>query len=225
MTALRLYLLRHGEPTDRHVFYGHRDVELSPAGIEQARAQARILEAVSIAAVHSSDLHRAAFGARLIAETRGLPVHRDPAFREMHLGDLEGIAHADALTLHPELAARSYHDMLDFRMPGGGESVRDVVARVLPPLLALIEAQREAVLGGQRRAVVLYAHNTVNRIVLAHAAGAEAPGYVRFAQRYGALSRIDFDFARATGPLRPDDPWQVATIAFSNFDPTRSIEG
>lgn len=220
MSALRLYVLRHGEPVCRQMFYGHRDVELSARGIEQAKAQARALERVDVAAVHSSDLQRATFGAQLIADARGLTVDVDVGLREMHLGRLEGVAHADAVVQHQTLAARSYRDMLDFRMPEGGESVRDVMGRVIPRIEAMVETHRVAVLGGERRSVVLYAHNTVNRVVLARAAGAGPEGYARFAQRYGSLSRIDFDLSVIAMPQRSlADPWRAATIAFCNLDP------
>ena len=221
MSTLSLYLLRHGEPVVPKMFYGHLDVELSPRGRDQIDAQVRAMATWTLHDVHTSDLSRAREGAQALAQARDVPLAVDEALREMHLGELEGLSHADGVATRPELATRSYADMLDFRMPGGGESVRDVFERVRPYTDRVLAPHLEAGQGGERRGVAIYAHNTVTRVLLARAAGLGPGGYVRFRQRYGCINRVDLQPA--------NDPWVTACIVFSNYvprpGPEQGIEG
>ncbi|MCB9568762.1 MAG: histidine phosphatase family protein [Myxococcales bacterium] len=208
----RLYLLRHGEPARRDIFYGHHDIHLSERGLAQAQAQAAALAPLEIAALHASDLTRARVGGEAVA-ARGAdrpPLRCVPALREMHLGVLEEQPFAAALATYPEHARLRYEDMLDVRLPGGGESVRDVADRVIPWIRGLV---REHPDGGRPRNLVLVTHNTVIRILLAFAAGLGAAGYTRFAPALGSISRIDVDPGA-------DDIFAGATIALANWRPS-----
>jgi broad specificity phosphatase PhoE len=208
-----VYLLRHGEPADTRVFYGHTDVALSPRGRDQVAAQVGVLSRAKLDAIYSSDLTRARLGADAIAAHHGLQTRVDEDLREMHLGQLENVPYAEALEKFPQLAGRSYRDMLDYAFHGGGESVRDVARRVLPAVGRAIVEHASAGAAG----IAIYAHNTVTRVLLAEAAGVGVSGYARFEQRYGAVSRVDFDRQRLA-----DDPWAAASIAYCNIDPERA---
>lgn len=217
MTALTLYLLRHGEPDLHGGFYGHADVALTERGQAQAEAQARALAGRELVAIYSSDLVRAAVGASLLARPGVVPV-RDPALREMHLGVLERLTFVDAGSRYPDLAGRSYEDMLEFRMPEGGESVGDVAARVLPCVEGIIARHaRSGSPKGQVPAVAIVAHNTVLRVLLACAAGLGPAGYNRFEQALGTISRVD------VGDGWQADPWRAARIVVSNWVPERAL--
>jgi len=215
--GLRLYVLRHGEPARRDVFYGFHDIDLSERGLEQARAQAERLGGIPFTAIYSSDLCRARRGAELIAERGSAKVRIEPDLREMSLGALEGMPHAEAMERFPEWAARSYFDMLDARMPQGGESVRDLATRVLAAMERMAEAHAQPATAGRPwPTVLIYAHNTVARVLLAEAAGVGVVGYPRFEQRYGAINRVDVPVEAQR--LR----WEEATIAYTNRDPLAS---
>lgn len=216
MIALQLYLLRHGEPDLHDCFYGHEDVELSARGLAQAAAQARALADRPLRAVYSSDLRRTGAGAALLATAAGAPPPVAlPALREMHLGVLERVRFADARLRHPELTARRYEDMLEFRMPGGGESVQDVAARTLPCVGELIARHARSDPGDPLPAIAVVAHNTVNRILLACAAGLGPAGYIRFEQAFGAINRIDL-----LAPWSQQAPWASARLALANWVPS-----
>ncbi len=204
MSAQSVYVLRHGEPEDRTIFYGQRDVGLSAKGREHVAAQARFFAGRELAAVFSSDLSRCTIGARAVAAEHGLTVQIDPALREMHLGVLEGVPMREAIASMPELGQRSYMDMLDFAFPQGGESVRTLASRVMPVVERAIRSTDGAVL--------LYVHNTVARVVLAAAAGLGPEGYVRFEQRYGAINRLQVDGGA-------DSPWGRSSIVYANRAP------
>jgi broad specificity phosphatase PhoE len=148
-----------------------------------------------------------------VAARHELTVRIDPALREMHLGPLEGVAHAEARERFPQLASRRYEDMLDVRFSPLGESVRDVAQRLDPCVDAAIADAVARADNPRRVALVVYAHNTVTRLLLARAAGLGPGGFVRFAQGYGAINRIDLDVADAT--VR----WETATIIEANRDP------
>lgn len=208
-SAVRLYLLRHGEPERRDLFYGHHDVALSEQGRAEAEAQADALAGSGIVAVYCSDLTRAHWGAQRVAARHGLTPTCDAALREMHLGLLENVPYAEAFERFPEVAMRSYRDMLDFAMPEGGESVLDVAARVLPFVEQIAVRHADA----SRPGVVVYAHNTVTRLLLGHAAGLGPAGYGAFSQRYGAINRVDLTVRQGV------PQWDRATIAYANRDP------
>jgi broad specificity phosphatase PhoE len=182
---VRLFLVRHGEPERLGCFYGHHDLGLSPRGRAQMEAVAARLAPEGLAAVYTSDLVRAADGARLIAAGRGLTPVADPRLREMHLGCLEGLGHEEAARRFPELVARPYESMLDFRMPEGGESFDDVWRRAAP-LFAELRARHAD------EAIAVVAHQSVNRLVLGEALGLARPRIFAFAQDYGCLNVIDY---------------------------------
>jgi broad specificity phosphatase PhoE len=184
-----LFLARHGQTLAEGSFYGHDDVPLSPAGRAQMERLAAHLGGHELAAVYASDLQRARAGAELVAAARGLAVRVDPRLREMHLGCLEGLGRDAALARHPELAGRDYASMVEYRMPGGGESLVDVWQRVAP---ALAELRRRH--GGER--VALVSHNSVNRLILGDALGLPVGAVFSFAQDYGCLNVIDYRHGR-----------------------------
>lgn len=222
--GVRLYVLRHGEPARRDLFYGHYDIGLSDRGLEQARAQAERLGEIPFVAIYSSDLQRAHQGAALVAERRGLAVRIDPELREMSLGALEAMPHAEARERYPQWAGRSYFDMLDARMPQGGESVRDLSERVLASVERVAAEHAAVASEGRWPPVLLYVHNTVARVVLAVAAGAGVAGYTRFEQRYGAINRVDVPVSRSgrAGELGNRVDWPRASIGYTNRDPLAS---
>ncbi|WAS92878.1 histidine phosphatase family protein [Nannocystis punicea] len=221
MTGLRLYLVRHGEPVDSDMFIGHADVGLSARGLRQAEAAARALADVPLAAIYSSDLERATIGAARIAALgpeRPAPVAL-PALREMNLGVLERVAFREGRARVPELAGIGYDDLLDHRFPGG-ESVRDLADRVVPCITALVARHLRGPDQPRRSpapAVAIVAHNTVNRLVLASAAGLGPAGYTRFEQAHGSLSRVDFPDTWSAA-----DPWAATRIGLVNWLPETS---
>jgi alpha-ribazole phosphatase len=183
-STTRVYLLRHGEVSTTEIHYGQTDVPLSSRGRQQAEAAAAALSGLSLSAVYASDLQRAAQGADWVASHHALAPHYDCAFREMHLGLLEGVPHARSRVEHPELFAKRYRDLVDEAFPGG-ENLRQVAARACAALDPILDQHR-----GQTIAVV--AHNSVNRIILGRALGLPSDQIFAFAQDYGCINWIDF---------------------------------
>lgn len=161
-----LYLVRHGA-TDNNLanpplLQGCRiDPQLSADGIDQARQAARALFQQQINHVVASPLQRAQQTASLIALTCGLKVQTEPAFREVDVGAWEQRSWAEIAQTEPE----AYRHFLDDPGSHGyreGENFQQVLDRVLPALLRLLQAN----LGSR---VVVVGHNIVNRVLIAHA--------------------------------------------------------
>ena len=125
-----LHLMRHGAPEAMHLMLGHTDIRPTEGGAAACRARA---DALTVEAVFSSDLVRAADPARLIAQDKGLPHTADPNWRELDFGDWDGLAPA---TIDRAALGRFWSDP-DANPPPGGECWSALVARVRSAIMVL----------------------------------------------------------------------------------------
>jgi glucosyl-3-phosphoglycerate phosphatase len=159
MTMRRLVMLRHGQ-TDFNLgsrMQGQLDTELTELGRAQAVAAAEALAKHQPLLIVSSDLRRAYDTAVALGERTGLPVQVDDCLRETHLGDWQGMTHAqiDAVAPGARLAWREDATWA----PHGGESRLDVAARSLPLIAELVTGEPEwGAVDEPARPVVLVAH-------------------------------------------------------------------
>jgi probable phosphoglycerate mutase len=154
----RLALLRHG-PTawnEAGMLQGRRDLPLSPAGSRLVAAW-RVPEDLRGCAWVTSPLRRAVETAALLGLGE-CPI--EPRLTEMDWGEWEGHTLAELRETVPDMAAREAAG-LDLSPPGG-ESPRQVQARLLPFLAET--ARRELPLGA-------VTHKGVIRAVYALASG------------------------------------------------------
>lgn len=128
----RIIVLRHGETPHNAagIWQGHLDVELSPVGVEQARAVAPVLAQRRPDLIVTSDLARAAATADMVADLLGVSARRDERFREIHVGQWQGRTAAQVRAEYPVDADKLVTGE-DFRRGGTGESVADVATRTL----------------------------------------------------------------------------------------------
>jgi alpha-ribazole phosphatase len=128
---MRLLIARHGvtEWNKIHRLQGQSDVPLSAEGRAEARALAARLAGVALAAVYSSDLARARETAEIVAQPHGLAVTTDAAFREVALGELEGLTRAALEGEYAEVWERWRVDPASVQYPGG-ESLTQVQERM-----------------------------------------------------------------------------------------------
>ena len=90
---ITIYYQGHAQTLDivRGVASGHRDVELSDHGREQAATDYRAAyEGVEFDAVYTSDTRRAYDTARLMLNGRAIGITRDARLRECDYGDMTG---------------------------------------------------------------------------------------------------------------------------------------
>ena len=133
-----LVLLRHGQSewNLKNLFTGWRDVDLSPAGVEEAKEAGRRMKARGLAfdLAFTSALIRAqrtlALALAEMGQT-GLPERRDQALNERDYGDLVGLNKDDARKKWGEEQVHKWRRSYDIQPPGG-ESLKDTVARALP---------------------------------------------------------------------------------------------
>lgn len=156
-----ILLIRHGESlANRHeIFCGQSDYDLSETGYLQAKGTAEYLAAqYSVACVYASDLSRALHTGEAIAQACGCPCTPDVLLREIHCGDWEEAPFGEMLTRWPESYPVWLNDIGHVQCPGG-ESVVDVLTRVLPTLEDI--AQRH-----DGETAIVATHGTVIRALM-----------------------------------------------------------
>lgn len=165
MTALRLFAIRHAETAWSRArrFAGGQDMPLTEHGRRQAGALATALADVALAAVYASPLERSRATAEPIARAHGLPVRIEPAFREMAFGAWEGRTREEVAAVEPD-AMLTWSQEPERIVPPGGESLKEVAARVAAGLGRLMDAHAG-------RTVVLVSHAIVTRLIVLAALG------------------------------------------------------
>lgn len=159
MRIRRLIMLRHGQ-TEFNAgsrMQGQLDSELSELGRAQAIAAAEVLAKLQPLLIASSDLHRAYDTAVRLGERTGLPIRVDQRLRETHLGEWQGLTHAEVDAQAPGARLAWREDAT--WAPHGGESRVDVAARGVPLIAELVSGASEwGDPHGPDRPVVLVAH-------------------------------------------------------------------
>ncbi|MEU2558598.1 histidine phosphatase family protein [Streptomyces longispororuber] len=133
--GLRLILWRHGQTAwnlERR-FQGSTDIELTDAGVAQARRAARLLASLKPDAIIASDLKRAAATAAELAAVTGLDVTHDEALRETYAGRWQGLTHEEIIERYGEQYAAWKRGEPVRR--GGGELETEVADRAAPVVL------------------------------------------------------------------------------------------
>jgi 2,3-bisphosphoglycerate-dependent phosphoglycerate mutase len=168
MTDRVLVLVRHGQSewNLKNLFTGWRDVDLTEAGIAEARAAGRKLKAQGIVfdVAFTSALKRAARTLDLMLAEMGqvnLPVIADQALNERDYGDLSGLNKDDARKKWGEEQVHVWRRSYDIAPPAG-ESLKDTAARVLPYYINEILPR---VLRGERVLVVAHG-NSLRALVM-----------------------------------------------------------
>ena len=160
---MKLVLIRHGESAWNleNRFTGWKDVDLSPKGIEEAKAAGKILKEMNLVfdVAYTSYLKRAIKTLNIVVEEMDelyIPVYKSWRLNERHYGALQGLNKAETAKKYgdeqvhiwrrsfdiapPSIdkdseyypkSDRRYADLPDSEIPLG-ESLKDTIARVLP---------------------------------------------------------------------------------------------
>ncbi|NIP86837.1 MAG: hypothetical protein GTO03_15240 [Planctomycetales bacterium] len=160
-----MYLVRHGATANNVAnpprLQGARSGgELSGEGRVQAKAAAALLAERPIEVVYSSPLIRARQTADIIAAGLQQTTQVLEALIEVDVGDWEGRAWVEIEQSEPEAYRRFIENPAEHPYVGG-ENLQQVSQRILPVMAQLMEQN----LG---RAIVVVAHNVVNRVYLAN---------------------------------------------------------
>lgn len=165
MTPRRIVLLRHGRTAwnAAHRIQGQLDSELDEVGLEQARAVAPAVAALSPVLVWSSDLARARATADEVAKEAGLVPTYDERLREFRLGDFQGLTHTELEARDPAAFARFRRG--EWEDIPGAESPLEVAERYAAVLHDLVAAL------GPGECGVAVSHGAATRTGLVHFLG------------------------------------------------------
>jgi glucosyl-3-phosphoglycerate phosphatase len=135
-----LVLLRHGRTAWNHALrvQGQIDVDLDDEGRAQAARVAPVLAALEPALIWCSDLQRTRQTVAPLAAATGLPVTYDRRLREVHLGEREGLTHAEYAVLAPEEFAQFKRGVYD--VAPGAETTAQLRERTVAALRDLLAA-------------------------------------------------------------------------------------
>ncbi|HVE59999.1 MAG TPA: histidine phosphatase family protein [Pyrinomonadaceae bacterium] len=166
MPVTKLYLVRHGQSAGNAEgrFGGHSATPLSELGFHQAQLTAQTLAKEKIDAIYTSDLLRAVQTAEPLAKLLDLPIIKTPAFRERHVGVLEGLTFDESKESFPKdyyaLVNRNIHHIIT-----KGESYRHLLRRATGELREILRAH-------QGEKVVIFSHTGAICFITLHLIGA-----------------------------------------------------
>lgn len=161
----RFILVRHGQIKQHRdkIFLGQLDVPLSMLGKSQAAvAGSRIAsecKPLKTDCIYSSDLIRAYETSSIIAEhLKMASIKKEPAFREMALGEWDGKYIKDIKKKYPEEYERRGRDIFKFKLGHDSENFYDLQYRVLKRLKEILKKEAH-------RDVLIVAHSGVLRVI------------------------------------------------------------
>ena len=137
----RVLLIRHGESlaNRQSIFAGQINPPLTDLGKTQAERTAKFIkENYTVDAAYASDLDRAWETGLAAANALGLPLHKEPGFREIHAGQWEGQRFDNLNESTPAEYLCWFRDIGNAVCPGG-ESTAQLADRVFRTLEAVCE--------------------------------------------------------------------------------------
>ncbi len=159
----KIYLVRHGQTNwnVRGIFQGQRKVCINNTGKEQVKRLAKALEGVSFDVVYCSPALRAMQTARILVPKSKLLFHRD--FREFDRPTLEGLTQKKLKKIIPDVEEQWNRDGIDWRPPGGGETLREYQARSISAFKEIVKSNAGKTIlivthGGPLKAIVHWLH-------------------------------------------------------------------
>lgn len=171
-----IHLVRHGETLwhAENRYAGSSDVALTARGLEQADVLAgwvsrRVEEGVRFDAVVTSTLSRAIITARAAAQVLGIEPRADARLVEVDFGRGEGMTRTEMEGIFAEDLAAFLATPATVPLPGGERGL-DAVARARAALGEIVSEHPDGT-------VLVVAHSTLTRIVLASMLGAEVERY------------------------------------------------
>ena len=186
---VEIILIRHGLTLwnrDARI-QGISDVELAPEGLRQAELLAKNFPFDKLDAIYSSDLSRAKNTAQFVADKFNLTVQTTAALREVDFGIWEG-KYFSELERDDAERLKIFHTKPDELKLEGAESFQQAQSRAMDGVKKIIDRHE----GGTSR-VVIVAHGSINRLILATILEIPRNNIWRFSQFNTAINifRVD----------------------------------
>ncbi len=181
-----LIIFRHGQSVWNleNKFTGWVDVELTPKGIEEAKAAGVKLKDYTFDYAYASDLKRAQDTLKISLEAAGhkplTPIY-NKALNERMYGDLQGLNKAETAAKYGDEQVKIWRRSYDVPPPKG-ESLKDTAARVLPyfenEIVPKLKAGKNVVIaahGNSLRALIMYLEKMTPAQILEFEIGTGVP--------------------------------------------------
>ena len=200
MAETRFWLIRHAlvEENARAMLYGTMDVPLCPeslvAQVPMHQALAARLPRPARWVVTSLSRTRRTAEAIFAAGYPAQPLDVDPDMVEQHLGEWQGLPHAD-LPARLSLAPHAFWPLGGEERPPGGESMAEVITRVGV-------AMERWVRRCPGEDVVIVSHGGAIRAAVAHAIGVGADSALHLSVQNLSLTQLE----------RHPDAWRVVCV-------------
>lgn len=162
----KLLIIRHGqsEANLQATFVGHTDSPLSELGMRQAECTADyVVSNYHVDAVYASDLERAFYTGKTVADRLGLDTAPERGMREIFAGDWERVKFDTLATQYGEPYQVWLKDIGLAQCPNG-ESTADLQSRIVATLRRIAEAN-------EGKTVVVATHATPIRTFMHHCSG------------------------------------------------------
>ncbi|MGN7787799.1 histidine phosphatase family protein [Niabella sp. 22666] len=183
---LKVYLLRHGQTAwnaDNNRYCGRTDIPLTEKGLAQANTVRRQLEGIQLDGVYTSPLQRARTTAQIAS---GLEPVADERLIEVDFGQWEYKTREEFVAENPLSWENWNADPTHIKAGVTGETGGEIVQRVDAFFKEMY--QRHA---GQ--AILVAAHNGVNRLYMAYKLGMPLRNYRQIVQHNSVITYFTLD--------------------------------
>ncbi len=177
---LELFLLRHGEISQKNCYIGTTDVGISDIGKQQLKRQRMLLSAFDFDAIFCSPLKRCTQTYSLLE--LGENAVLDKRIREINFGNWEEMRFDDIAESYPSEIKKWSENSENFIFPNG-EAIIDFQARVIEfcEYLKTIAASK----------VLIISHGGVIRHMICYLLNLPLENYLYFKVKYGHLTTIE----------------------------------
>jgi len=164
------------------IFQGSKDIPLDDLGREEAWAVGKWLKDETIHAAYTSPLSRARDTAIAIARHHELAVLDLPGLADLSYGDWEGVPLKEVKVKYADLHRQWETAPHTVRFPNG-EPLAVLRTRALAAVEEIVQRHPD-------RTVLLMAHRTVNKVLIAAFIGLDNSNFWRIAQDTTAINRF-----------------------------------
>ncbi|WP_454045767.1 2,3-bisphosphoglycerate-dependent phosphoglycerate mutase [Chryseobacterium sp. Marseille-Q8038] len=197
----KLFLVRHGQSlwNLENRFTGWKDIDITEAGIEEAKKAGLALKGERIDIAFTSALVRAQHTLSIILNEIGnpnIPVIKDKALNERSYGNLEGLNKAETALKYGDEQVHIWRRSFDV-VPPGGESLKDTYSRVIPyfesqirPLLKQGENVLIVAHGNSLRALIMYLEHLSPEEILEREIATGVPLTYVFDEKFHVSRRV-----------------------------------
>lgn len=175
-----IFIMRHcqTELSDKKRLIGQCDVELSQEGVILAEKIGRDLKKNAFEHIICSGLTRAKQTANIISSYLNIQPESESRLNEINLGQWDGLFIEDIVKKYPEAYEARGRNMIDYRTPDG-ENFVDLSLRVTDVFNEMLEKPGN---------MIIVAHKSVNRIILANILGMPLKNISKISQDYGCCN-------------------------------------